>query len=147
MLVDNTIGRIFRNVAAVNQATPASVIAGAKLVNKAVTSSATLKVTNNLGNRGIFFIGGGLATQFIVRVASAPRGSSIVIRARRGTSYDTSTEIGTYELVPTGSKTLQQTFAVSVTMATAEYMYFDIVQVGNITPGKGITILVGYYAG
>lgn len=147
VLVDNTIGRIFRNVVSVSQATAASVIAGAKLTTKSISGGrAVLKVQNNIGGKGIFMIGGGVVTQLIFKLTKAPRGSDAAIRVKKGTNYAEATTVGDYT-IPQASSGVTQTYNVSITLAAGETLYFDIVQVGSITAGTGITLTVGFYAG
>lgn len=147
VLVDNTIGRIFRNVSSVSQATAASVIAGAKLTTKSISGGrAVLKVRNNIGGNGIFMIGGGLVTQLIFKLTKAPRGSTVTMRVKKGTSYDTATTVADYT-IPEGTKSITQVYTVSITLAPGESLYFDIVEVGSIAPGTGITTTIGFYAG
>lgn len=147
VLIDNTLGRIFRNLTSVQNSTAESVIAGSKLTNKSITGGkAVLKVQQNLGGRGLFVIGGGLLTQIILRLTKAPKGTPAIIRVKRGITYASSTTIGDYELPGSGVST-NITFTVNETLEPGESIYFDVIAIGNISPGTGLTAIIGYYAG
>lgn len=149
VLVDNTIGRIFRNVTAVSQATPANVIAGDKLVQRVINGgTSNLAVRNNIGGRGLFFISGGLVTQIRIGLKYASRGTPITVRVRRGTTYDTSSVIDTYSVPAGGIRApATETFNVSISLSAGESLFFDITAVGTLFPGAGIQITVGFYTG
>lgn len=148
VLVDNTIGRIFRNVSTVSQATAASVIAGDKLAQRLLNGgTSNIRVQNNVGGRGLFFIGGALVTQLIFSNRFSSRGSPVVINVKKGTTYALATLIGNYEIPPLTAQRQgsSATFAVSITLAAGESLFFDVVSVGNVFPGTGLSILAGFY--
>lgn len=148
VLVDNTIGSIFRNITTVSQAGPSSTIAGAKLTTKSISGgSASLKIQNNIGGKGIFLIGGGLITQLIFNIKRTPKGSPVLVWVRKGTTYLNSTVIGEYTLLESVTASVSQTQSVNINVAPGETMYFDVTQTGSIYPGAGLSVLIGYYAG
>lgn len=151
VLVDNTIGSIFRNVATVSQATAENVIAGTRLSTRSITtgSSVNVVVRNNISSRGLQFLTGAVVTRLILLLATAPRGADVVVRMRKGMSYDTSTTVGDYSLSHTSliKKNLTQEYNVSVNLAVGESLFFDVISVGSLSPGAGLRITAGFYAG
>lgn len=145
MIVDNTIGRIFRNVATVSQANASNLIAGTKIESAIIssTSKAATRPTLNLGNgKGIFFAGGALITQLQLSAGTPPTGTPIIVRLRVGATYATSTEIDQYQL-----STRSVTHTVTISVPAGSSVFFDIVQTGSIKPGVGFAVRLNFYRG
>ena len=153
ILVDNTIGKIYTNVADTTSVTPVNLIAGSvlKTVSKPqpIMSSNIIKA-NNLGLAGIGpFASVGLITLVTLTAATAPTGLGLVsnggdvsIVLKQGTTYSTSVIVGTYSLLATFRNTPT---VASISLAVGDYIYVDIIKVGDKTPGKGLTVQLGYY--
>jgi len=149
VLVDNTIGRIFRNVTTVAQASAASVIAGDRLTTRSIGSgqAALIKIANNIGGKGLFFVTGASVTQLRVSLIRAPRGRDALIQVRKGLTYATSTTVGEPYAIPAGNVNVAATatYTVAITLAAGESLYFDVVQVGSMFAGTGLTVTVNLY--
>lgn len=147
-LVDNTIGKIFTGVTNVAQAAPDKLIAGTKLLVKSLSTSISVQAVpvKNLGNgKGLFLSSGGaLVTKIAVSVSTTARGQPIIVVARKGVAYDSSTEIGTYTL-PINTNVAE--FPIQVQLDSTESLFFDVTQVGSNRRGSGLTIRVSYYSG
>lgn len=147
VLIDSTIGRIFTNVSSVTSAAPTSMIAGAKLTSRSIVQNkkATVTVSNNIGNTGLFFVGGALVTQIIMSVVKAPAGSSILIKVKVGATYATAVATGPeYAL---NQNTKSATHNVSITVPPGESLFVDITQRGALSPGAGLSLNFVHYAG
>lgn len=151
VLVDNTIGRIFRNTPTVTQATAVNIIAGSKIETRSLSTSArtVLKVQNNIVPRGILFVGGGVVTQVIMFLSAAPRGGTATIQIRKGLTYANSVVVGEAsitDIVPV-STNVTQTVNLSFNVDPGESVFCDVTSVGSISPGSGLRVTLGFYAG
>lgn len=147
VLIDNTIGRIFRNTTSVGTATAANLIAGNKLESAAITASKKTVVRSalNIGNgSGIYFAGGAVVNSLQLTALTAPVGSSIVVTAKLGSTYDTSTILGYYDL-PALSKSWL--YPVVISVSAGQSLYFDINEAGSTKPGAGFGIRANFYRG
>jgi hypothetical protein len=147
VLIDNTIGRIFRNTTSVGTATAANLIAGNKLESAAIIASkkAIVRPALNIGNgAGMYFAGGAIVNLFQLTVSTAPVGSSIVITAKLGLSYDTSAVVGTYTLPALSNS---YSYPVAVSVPVGQSLYFDINEAGSVKPGAGLGIRANFYRG
>lgn len=144
VLIDNTLGRIFRNVTSVSSASAANLIAGLKLESSAIAAArrTTARPTLNLGNSGIFFVGGGLINLVNLSAATAPAGQPIIVRLRVGVDYESSTENSQYQLLGTTAN-----FPVTITVPAGHSVFFDIVQVGSVKAGAGVGVRLSFYRG
>ena len=149
VLIDNTLGRIFRNVTSSASGTAANLIAGSKIESAAITSGTrtVARPTNNIGNgKGIFFAGGALITSINLTARGAPVGyinaNSIVTRVKVGASYETAESVGDYAL-----QTKSITTSTAITVNAGHSVYFDIIQVGSIKPGTGFGVRLNFYRG
>lgn len=151
VLVDNTIGSIFKNVSTVSQATAANVIAGTKLSTKSISTTATtnIVVRNNVNGKGLYFISEAVVTKLILFVATVPRGADVVVRVRKGSTYATSTVVDSYSIshLSVTKKNLTQEYNISATLSAGESLYFDVTSVGSLSPGAGLRITAGFYTG
>lgn len=147
VLIDNTIGRIFRNTTSVAMANAANLIAGSKIESSAITASSktVVRPALNIGNgSGIYFAGGGLINSLVLTATTAPVGSSIVVTAKVGFNYADSTVVSTYNL-PELSKSFS--YPVVINILVGQSLYFDINEAGSIKPGSGFGIRANFYRG
>ena len=147
VLIDNTIGRIFRNTTSVAAATAANLIAGNKLESSAIVASkkTVVRPVLNIGSgSGIYFAGGAVISSLELTAATAPVGSSIIVTAKVGSNYDESTVIDEYVL-PELSKSFLYPIALSVSVGQS--LYFDIDEAGSTKPGTGLGIRANFYRG
>jgi hypothetical protein len=147
VLVDNTLGRIFRGVSSVGAASAENLIAGSKIESSsfAAGSKVVARVLNNIGTgKGIFFPGGALITSLTLTAATAASGTPLIVRMRIGADYASSVEIDQYQL-PNLSRSA--TFSASVTVPVGQSVFFDITQVGSIRPGAGVGARLSFYRG
>lgn len=147
VLIDNTIGRIFRNTTSVAAATAANLIAGNKLESSAIIASkkTTVRPALNIGNgSGMYFAGGALVNSFQLTAITAPVGSSVVVSVKLGANYADSVEVGVYAL-PALSKSAS--YPVVVTVPVGQSLYFDINEAGSVKPGVGFGIRANFYRG
>jgi hypothetical protein len=145
VLIDNTLGRIFRGVTSVVAATPANLIAGSKIETTSIAAGRriTTRVTNNLaGASGIFFPGGALINSVVLTAAAAPAGTPIVLHVKTGTNYSTASDVAEYQLSSTTA-----TFSTLITVPAGNSVFFDITQVGSVRPGAGFGVRINYFRG
>lgn len=144
VLIDNTLGRIFRNVTSVGSANAANLIAGLKLESAAIAAAkrTVARPTLNLGNNGIFFVGGALINLVSVSAATAPAGQPIIVRLRVGEDYASSTEHSQYQL-----SGRSENFPVTITVPQGHSVFFDIVQAGSVRTGAGVGVRLSFYRG
>lgn len=148
VIIDNTSGKIFKDVADPTSANASNLIATSRVQQAAFTAPGTTicKVVSNIGITGL---GLQFPTTIIINnvrltVTVPPVGASIQVKLKQGSSYETATNIGTYEIASTSNGS---TTAINVTVASGNKIYGDILQVGSIRPGSGLSILITYYAG
>lgn len=149
ILTDATLGKIFTNTSSVQAADASKLIAGTKLASStisAVPRTAVARVTRNLsGNSsGIRFPSGGLVVSFIISASTASIGRAIIFEVRVGSSYATSTLLDTQQL-EVNVKT--KTVSVAWTIPAGNSLYVDVVQVGDVKPGNGLSTQFNYYTG
>jgi hypothetical protein len=154
VLIDNSVGSIFRNIRKVSQATAANVIAGNKLSTKSIKGSGNLRVANNVGNKGIFLLTGGVITQCVVSLKTQPMSGTVTIRFRVGETYATSVQIGELMTVPWRSPLLGpqrvpylEVQNVTTVVPPRHYVYVDVVTIGSVGAGNGLTATVALYTG
>jgi hypothetical protein len=154
VLIDNSVGSIFRNVSTVAQATAANVIAGNKIVTRSISGSGNLRVLNNIGNKGIFLLTGGLITQCLVSLKTQPINGEVTVRFRVGETYASSVQIGQLITVPARSASLGKqkipflvSQQVTAVVPPGNYVYVDVVSIGSGTPGAGLVATVALYTG
>ena len=147
VLIDNTIGRIFRNTTSVATATAANLIAGSTLESSAITASARTLVRPalNIGKgSGIYFAGGALINSLNLTAVTAPVGSSIVVTVKKGSNYDDSTVVDEYVLPALSNSS---SYPVAISVSAGQSIYFDINQVGSVKAGAGFGIRASFYRG
>jgi hypothetical protein len=147
VIIDNTLGRIFRNTPSVSQATAANLIAGSKIESTsfAAGKKVVARVLNNIGTgKGLFFPSGGLITSVQLTAATAAFGSLLTLRLRVGVDYDSSISIQEYQM-PNFTKSA--TFSAAITVPIGQSVFFDITQVGSIKPGQGVGARLSFYRG
>jgi len=149
VLIDNTLGRIFRNVQSTATANAANLIAGSKIESTGIISAKKVvaRVSNNIGNgKGLFFAGGALVTSITLTTATPPAGSgtgsALITRVKVGSSYETAQSVGDYSLTSRSA-----TISTVITVAVGHSVYFDIIQVGSIKPGIGFGVRLNFYRG
>lgn len=148
-LIDNTLGKVFTGVTGTADSTPDKLIAGTKLLVKSLATNKSVQVVpiRNLGvgTPGMYLsASNSLVTRIDLSVSQTATGNSIIIRVRKGTSYDTSEIISDYEL-PALAGTVG--FNTAINVASTETLYFDIAQSGSTRRGAGLSIRVSYYTG
>lgn len=148
-LVDNTLGKVFTGVTTIVEGSPDKLIAGTKLLTRTLASSAFVEIVpvKNLGPnaKGMYLsANGALVTRIDLSVATTASIQPIIIVARKGTSYATSTIVGTYSLSPRINTT---GYITEIQLNSTESLFFDVTQVGSLIRGKGLTIRVSYYSG
>lgn len=146
VLIDATLNRIFTSVDSPASATAVNLLAGVKMLTKTLstTPGVTVSPARNLGG-GLLLGGSGTVVSVVLRAVSrTPQGGTgIVINVKRGSSYAAATTVATLTL-PSGSSTV--TLTPSLTFASTDRFFFDLVQAGTITPGAGLSINFNYYS-
>jgi hypothetical protein len=151
LLIDASLGKIFAGASDSLSATAANLIGGSTL--KSIqrnfgTSGILAKVTNDVITRTPF-PANAIITAVKVMVNTAPgsyqpTGSSIIITLKTGLTYATSTSVGDVSLP---ALTTSATTATSISILAGYTLYWDIIQVGSIRPGIGLSITPYYYIG
>ena len=145
-LIDNSFGKIFTGVRNTTEGSADKLIAGTKLLNKSITQSKKVTVvpTLNIGNgQGLILSASdSLLTQIRISVVAASAGQGVSILVLKGESYETSTQLGTYELA-IGSKLVQH--SVSHQISSGERLFVNIVTAGSIRRATGLSITFFYY--
>ncbi len=148
ILVDSTLGRIFTNVVSSAASDASKLIAGTKTQRVSFTSPRTMiaRVLSNAGasGLGLRFSNNALITSVVMNTAGEPTGRDLQIQLKKGSSYATSTAIGTFTLTA-GSKV--STNAVAISITAGESIFMDIIQVGSVKPGTGLSVDLNFYAG
>jgi hypothetical protein len=142
-LIDGTLNRIFSNTDAPVNATPANLIAGAKITQRSFTSGVTVAPVSLLTNF-FTFPSSAVATSITVTATIAPvGGTGITVVVKKGTTASNATPILT-AVLPSGqtSATTLADFAI----AAGERLYFGITTVGTVKPGKALAVLFNYYS-
>lgn len=146
VLIDNTLGKVFTSVENVPSATAVNLIAGTKLQTKIIGSAkASVRVTNNISNVGLYFPTESLTTTAVIKFAVAPNTALTKLRIKSGTSYDTSTIIADNITIAANAKTTS--YNLNTTIAAGNYIYVDITSAGpNVAAGSGLSVSINYYA-
>lgn len=146
LLIDNTFGKIFTGVSKTSDGTADKLIAGTKLLTKSITQSQRFIVvpTVNLGNgQGLILSASdSLLTQIRLSVFAASSGQPVTVAILKGQSYDTSTQLGTYELAA-GLKTFQ--YNVSHQILSGERIFVNIITSGSTRRATGLSLTFIYY--
>lgn len=145
LLIDNTLGKVFTNVARVTDVDASKLIAGIKLQSKTIKPgnvTTAVRVTKNLGGTGIYFPTASLVTDATVIFAKAPSnaGTSVVFKA--GATYDTATTVGTISIA---SQAVNTAVTLNATIAAGQYLFVDIATAAATGSGFGISIIANYY--
>lgn len=143
-LVDNTTSRIFTGVSEVKDAGSDKVMAGVKQQSKSFYSKKVVSVVQRLNapGQGLYLAASGLVTQVVLSAYVPPRGQAIIVRLRKGLTYDTSTVVGDYSLPPLQST---QSVTVSSAFSNGEQYFFDVIQSGSILRGSGLAVRLNYF--
>ena len=110
-------------------------------------TGTVIKQTNINGTLGISNSGGWLFPQavtlvsFTATVTTAPRGSSISIPVKYGTTYATSTLLRTLVIA---NNSTSYTVADTTKLTANTYIYLDITNVGTTTAGAGLKVQISY---
>jgi hypothetical protein len=147
VIIDNTLGRIFRNTPSVSQATAANLIAGSKIESTSFAAGAKVvaRVVNNIGaGKGLFFPSGALITSIQLTATMPASGNLLTLRLRVGVDYASSISIEEYQMP---NLTKSATFTVAITVPIGHSVFFDIAQVGSIKPGQGVGARLSFYRG
>lgn len=148
VIIDNTSGKIFKDVADSSLATPSNIIAGPRVRQAAFTAPGTalVKIVNNIGitGLGLQFPTNIVVTGVTLTVTVDPIGSAIQVRLKQGTTYNTASVMGTYQISAGTSTSINP---VNVSVASGNKIYADILQVGSVRPGAGLSVIVTYYSG
>jgi hypothetical protein len=154
VLVDNTIGKIYTNVSQTSGATAANIIAGTALKSatiqpiRSTTGPVSCTVAINLSGGGIAFATAGLLTRVTLSAVTAPTGKSIIVLLKTGAAaYTSLTTVASVQLGTNATTATANTAPFPINIAAGQYLYFDISQVGTVSPGAGLTIRVDYYLG
>jgi len=146
LLIDNTFGKIFTGITKTSEGGADKLIAGTKLLTKAITQNQRLTVipTKNLGNgQGLTLSPSeSLLTQIRMSVFVASSGQPVIISVLKGTSYSTSTQIGTYDLAA-GVKAISH--EVSHQILSGEKLFVNITQSGSARRATGLSLTFVYY--
>jgi hypothetical protein len=147
ILLDNTFGKIYTDSSDV-VADPTKVIAGAKAQYANINSSrdAVVRIAYNLGatGRGIVFPTQAVVTKITLTTATAPTGSNIIIAVKTGTSYSTATQQGTYSITPTNTSSTNVT---GINVPAGNSIFTDVIGIGSLNQGTGLSIQYEYYSG
>lgn len=147
ILVDTTIGKIFTNVQSVSAADASNLIAGTQTKRGGFSSpkTQTTRLTSNLGGKsGFYFPVSGVVTEVSLTSVIAPKGAAVQVNLKRGTTYESSTIVGTYTLA---ELTTSSTTSTAITVSAGDNFYVDIVSVGTTVPGSGLEVRFKYYLG
>lgn len=148
VIIDNTSGKIFKDVADTALANASNLIATSRVQQAAFTAPGTsiCKVVSNIGisGLGLQFPSGIIIIGVALSVSVEPLGTAIQVRLKQGSTYGTSTNIGTYQIASAASSS---TSSINVSVAAGNKIYADVLQVGSIRSGSGLSILITYYAG
>jgi len=146
LLIDNTFGKIFTGISKTSEGAADKLIAGTKLLTKSITQNQRFVVVpvNNLGNgQGLILSASeSLLTQIRISVFVASSGQPVSILLLKGTSYATSTQLGTYSLAA-GSKVAS--FNVSHQILSGEKLFVNIIQSGSTRRATGLSLSFIYY--
>lgn len=146
LLIDNTFGKIFTGVSKTSEGAADKLIAGTKLLTKSITQNQRFVVVpvNNLGNgQGLTLSpSDSLLTQIRINVFVASSGQPVSILLLKGTSYATSTQLGTYELAA-GVKAVSHN--VSHQLLAGERIFVNIIQSGSTRRATGLSLTFVYY--
>ena len=110
-------------------------------------TGTVIKQTNINGTLGISNSGGWLFPQavtlvsFTATVTTAPRGNSISIPVKYGTTYATSTLLRTLVIA---NNSTSFTVADTTKLTANTYIYLDITNVGTTTAGAGLKVQIAY---
>jgi len=147
ILIDNTTGKIFTNITSASNANSSNLIAASlqKIGGFSISNSQSVRITNNLGGKnGFNFSSAAVVTEVSINSVIAPKGSGIQINLKRGTTYATSTVVGTYTLAELQTTS---TAVTSITVASGDSFYIDITSVGTVIAGTGVSVRFKYYLG
>lgn len=144
LLIDNTLGKVFTNVARVTDSDASKLIAGIKLQTKTIkpaTPTTLVRVTNNLGGTGLYFPTDSLVTTVNLSFTKPPVNNNTSIRFKTGATYATSTTVNT----TTASQSTSTAVTLNTTIPAGEYLFVDVATAGLFGSGYGLTILANYY--
>lgn len=148
ILIENSLGKVFTGVDSIFSANASNVIAGTVQQTKGYAQPTATKVvvTNNLGGSlaGIPFAHNGVVVAVQVSVATAPQGSPIIISLKSGTSYSSSTIVGTFSLSALSNTS---TTSCSIPIVSGNSFYIDVTQVGKTFSGTGLAVQLNHYLG
>jgi hypothetical protein len=152
ILIDNITGTIYTNITKPSLATASSVAAGAKpstikvsvsragrpaqIVNsnKPIRPRRDIVITNVsmdvTGGRGL------------TSATASPQGGDLTVRYRKVSSNGTETILGTHSIV-SGNTTSSD--SVSYSMNSTDQLFIDVISVGTLRPGLGLTVYTTYF--
>lgn len=151
ILIDATIGKMFTGTADLSTATAANLIAGSTLrnvQNNYGTSVTTAKVVTN-AFKALSFPSNSIITSVKVMTNTGSTyyqntGASIILTLKTGTTYATSTSVGTVSLA---ASTSSATTSITISVAAGDSLFADITQVGSTKPGGGLSYTAYYFIG
>lgn len=159
VLIDGFLGKIFTSVTDSAVVDASKVIAAPTLKtyqwSPATATTTTILALNIAQATGITFPQGAILASVTLTAVTAPTTyfpgiAGISIQIKKGTSYATSTIVGTFSLLSgSTSQTYPLTSAVygsAITLAAGNSIFVDIVKVGSVTPGAGFGFKLGYYS-
>jgi hypothetical protein len=146
ILIDATLGKMFTGTADLSTATAANLIAGSTLrnvQNNYGTSVTTAKVVTN-AFKALSFPSNSIITSVKVMTNTGSTGASIILTLKTGTTYATSTSVGTVSLA---ASTSSATTSITISVAAGDSLFADITQVGSTKPGGGLSYTAYYFIG
>jgi len=159
VLIDGFLGKIFTDVRDSSVVDASKVIAAPTLKtyqwSPATTTTTTIVAKNIAQATGITFPQGAILASVTLTAVTAPTNSvsnstAISITVKKGTSYETSTSVGTFSLL-SGVASItypltSEVYGLAITLAAGNSIFVDIIKVGNVIFGKGFGFKLGYYS-
>jgi len=154
VLIDNTnpVGTIYTNISDVKNASPATTLVRLVLKSKTATIKAAGAAVQKVNDAvGLSWVTDGLLIRAFATLSpkagvdptkAAPTGKDMILTFRRKSSGVITTMSSTLT-IPQGAYSAEM--SVSWQFLAGDYLYSDVTQIGNISPGYGLTIYFSYY--
>lgn len=149
LLLDNTGGRMFTNVASSAEATADKVIAGTRPQAKVFTQPAARDVftQQNLGSttKGLLLsTRASVISRIDLAVTSAPAGGTgIVVRIRVGATNTSATNAAELTIAPGATSAFQ---TLNIPVAAGHGVFIDVLSVGTVTKGRGLRVVFTFFS-
>ena len=154
VLLDNTTGRVYANVATSIGTTSDQLIAGKRQSTQVITlKQPGTAISAVIATQGNLFNTAGVITNISYKFVNAaglpantaaPQGSSANVALRRVSSngVSSSTVYALQPLIANGTITSSTT-----TINAGDTFYWDVNNVGKTSPGQGLVIIMDYFIG